>query len=198
MTTTQNGTRRGRPRDPGVEDRVYDAALEVYGERGWAGFTLDGVARAAGVGREALYRRWSGKAELLAQAVAARSPVLEEVDTGSSREDLAVLARHFLASYRETVGVVGLRMVLDARTSPELAAEFAAMVDGTRLARTRRVVSRAVSRGDLPIGTNVTAVVEVIVGATLAHVLFSAGSATDARSDARHVQRLVRVLLGTP
>jgi AcrR family transcriptional regulator len=197
MATKQTAPRRGRPRDPGVEDRVFDAAITAYGDTGWSGFTLDAVARAAGVGREAIYRRWSGKAQLLAQAVHARSPVLEEVDSGSSRADLAFLAKHFLDSYRETVGVVGLRMVLDARTLPELAEEFTAIVDGTRLARTRRVVTRAMARGDLPAGTNVTAVVEALVGATLAHVLFSAPGPSPA-ADARHVQRLVRLLMGAP
>lgn len=198
MATPQTASRRGRPRDPSMEERVFDAALQVYGDAGWAGFTLDAVARVAGVGREALYRRWSGKAELLAKAVHARSPLLEDIDTGSSRNDLAALAQHFLTSYRETVGVVGLRMVLDARTVPELAEQFSAMIDGTRLTTTRRIISRAVAKGDLPTGTSVTAVVEALVGATLAHVLFSAGSGAHPDNDARHVQRLVRLLLGPP
>ena len=38
---------RGRPADPDIERRVIAAALSVYGEVGWAGFTLDRVARRA-------------------------------------------------------------------------------------------------------------------------------------------------------
>ena len=34
---------RGRPADPDIERRVIAAALAVYGEVGWAGFTLDRV-----------------------------------------------------------------------------------------------------------------------------------------------------------
>jgi AcrR family transcriptional regulator len=87
---------RGRPRDPDLEERVFDAVIGVYGESGWAGFTLEAVARRARVGREALYRRWVGKAELLAGAVAARAPQLAAVDTGSTTGDLTVLVWAFV------------------------------------------------------------------------------------------------------
>jgi AcrR family transcriptional regulator len=186
---------RGRPRDAALEDKVYDAVLSVYRRTGWSGFSLEAVAQAAGVGREALYRRWSGKAEMLAAAVHARSPVLEPIDTGSSHEDLAALARHFVASYRDPIGVVGLRMVLDSRTVPELAERFNAMTAGARLARTRAVVRRAVARGDLPVATSVTAVVATLTGATLSHVLYSARERQSAAADERHVQQLVALLL---
>jgi AcrR family transcriptional regulator len=55
---------RGRPADPDIEGRVLAAALTVYGEVGWAGFTLDRVARRAPVGKAALYRRWPTKEDL--------------------------------------------------------------------------------------------------------------------------------------
>ncbi|MGW0590086.1 TetR family transcriptional regulator [Streptosporangium sp. NPDC002607] len=51
-------TGRGRPPDPDLEARVHAAALDLYGEVGWAGFSLDLVARRARVGKAALYSRW--------------------------------------------------------------------------------------------------------------------------------------------
>ena len=60
MATDRPAT-RGRPADPDIEQRVLAAALTVYGEVGWAGFTLDRVARRAPVGKAALYRRWPSK-----------------------------------------------------------------------------------------------------------------------------------------
>lgn len=191
---TKDAPLRGRPRDPSLEGRIFDAVLNVYSATGWSGFTLEAVARSAGVGREALYRRWSGKAELLAAAVHARSPVLDPVDTGTTRGDLEALARHFLDSYRDAVGVAGLRMVLDARSVPELGEQFDTMMQGERLARTRAVVKRGISRGDLPSGTSVTAVVEALTGATLAYVLFSNTQRRSRATDRRHVERLVDLL----
>jgi DNA-binding transcriptional MerR regulator len=50
--------RSGRPRDPDLESRVLAAALRVYAEAGWSGFSFDAVARRAGVGKAPLYLRW--------------------------------------------------------------------------------------------------------------------------------------------
>ena len=185
---------RGRPRDPELEERVFDAVITVYGESGWAGFSLEAVARRARVGREALYRRWTDKAHLLAQAVAARAPQLDPIDTGSTADDLTALAQHFLDSYRGPSGVVGLRMVLDARANPDLAEQFAGMLGGDRAGQARRVVRRAVQRGDLAADVSATAVLQVIAGATLTHVLYSP-AAPSRRADSRHVQQLVALLV---
>ena len=183
---------RGRPRDPDLEERVFDAVIGVYGEAGWAGFTLEAVARRARVGREALYRRWAGKAALLAGAVAARAPQLDPVDTGSTTGDLTALVQHFLDSYRGPSGVVGLRMVLDARTNPELAEQFGAMLAGDRAREARRGVPRAAQRGELVV--DATATLQTIAGTTLTHVLYASRAATR-RADARLAQQLVALLV---
>ncbi|MCU1593371.1 MAG: TetR family transcriptional regulator [Frankiales bacterium] len=187
-------TERGRPRDPSLEQKVFDAALAVYRTKGWSGFTLDAVARGAGVGREALYRRWASKADLLGDAVQAHSPVLAPLDSGSTRDDLTALVRHFLASYRDPFGVVGLRMVLDAQEVPDLAKRFRTMVDGQRLRHVQAVVRRGIQRGDLAPGLSVRAVVEVLTGATLTHVLFGGGARLSAAAEERWVTELVTML----
>ena len=60
----------GRPRDAGLDERVYRAALALYGRVGWSGFSIEAVAREGRVGKASIYLRWSSKAELLADAVA--------------------------------------------------------------------------------------------------------------------------------
>ena len=37
----------GRPRDPGVDSKIAQAALDLFGEAGWAGFAMETVARRA-------------------------------------------------------------------------------------------------------------------------------------------------------
>jgi AcrR family transcriptional regulator len=194
---------RGRPRDPLMEPRVFNAALEVYSQRGWSGFTLDAVARTAGVGNAAIYRRWTSKAELLTQAVEAYALILEDIDTGSSREDLLALARHFLLGYQVHGGIAGLRMVLDARTHPELARLFEVTREGQRKAIALKVVRRAAARGDLlPTHTPGTAL-EILAGATLVHLLYrpdeaTVGEPTISAEEERFLSRLVDGLLAPP
>ncbi|MFI6392812.1 TetR/AcrR family transcriptional regulator [Nonomuraea sp. NPDC050547] len=66
MTATRG---RGRPRDPGTDTAILAAALELFVERGVEGTSMEQVAKRAGVGKLTLYRRWSSKEDLLAQAI---------------------------------------------------------------------------------------------------------------------------------
>ncbi len=54
--------------DPHLDERALRAALDVFGEKGWAGMTMDEVAARARVGKSSLYLRWPDKAGLLTQA----------------------------------------------------------------------------------------------------------------------------------
>ena len=44
MSTTPSP---GRPRDPAVDRRIAQAALDLFGDAGWAGFAMETVARTA-------------------------------------------------------------------------------------------------------------------------------------------------------
>ncbi|MBW0089708.1 TetR/AcrR family transcriptional regulator C-terminal ligand-binding domain-containing protein [Pseudonocardia sp. KRD-184] len=170
---------RGRPRDPDLERRVHDAVLEVYWETGWAGFTLDAVARRARVGRAALYSRWSGKAALLVEALEVRSPLPVPVDTGSARGDLVELARQLLDGYTGAAGLVTLRAAMEARVHPDLLAGLTETLNSSRLLAAREIVRRGVGRGELPEGTPTTLLLELVTGAVLSHVLFAPSGPRD-------------------
>jgi AcrR family transcriptional regulator len=75
----------GRPRDPDVDRRVADAAIALFGEAGWAGFSVEAVAKRACVGKASIYLRWPTKDALLVEALRRRVGTIAEVDTGSLR-----------------------------------------------------------------------------------------------------------------
>lgn len=168
QTETAPG-RRGRPRDPNVEDKVYDAAIRLYAQTGWAGFTFEAVARETGIGKPALYRRWSSRGELLAQTFRARWFDVERIDTGSLRDDLHALARTTLDHMLSSHGRVVLRMLLDTPDHPEVAASTASYREGVTAAA-RGIVRTGVRRGELPSGTSPTLVLDMIVGAVMNRV----------------------------
>ncbi len=143
-------SRRGRPRNPGAEDRLFKAALEEYGEHGWAGFTMDAVARRAGVGKSTIYLRWRDKDDLLSDAVAHRQANGEVVDTGSLHGDLVLLAENFFHFYLDAAGWATLRIVIDAAGSPQPLGRFADAVTDLHREATEIVGQRAVGRGDVP------------------------------------------------
>jgi AcrR family transcriptional regulator len=160
----------GRPRAPDVEQRVHDAVIELYSEVGWAALTFDAVARRAGVGKAAIYLRWSTKERLLLDALAARTLPVIVMDTGSVREELLNFARQLVEFYLGLNGLVTLRISLEAVSRPELLASVQKEKSPGILAA-RAIVHRGIDRGELPPHTSVTLVTDIIAGAILNHVL---------------------------
>ncbi|MFI7406792.1 TetR/AcrR family transcriptional regulator [Streptomyces sp. NPDC049541] len=83
-----------RRRGAVLERAILDAALEQLSTVGWSGLTMEGVAAGAQTGKAAVYRRWPSKEDLVADALQAGLPRIEEApDLGSVREDLLALCR---------------------------------------------------------------------------------------------------------
>ena len=83
-----------RRRGAVLERAILDAALEQLSTVGWNGLTMEGVAAGAQTGKAAVYRRWPSKEDLVADALQAGLPRIEEApDLGSVREDLLALCR---------------------------------------------------------------------------------------------------------
>lgn len=72
-----------------VERAILDATLAELAVSGYLGLALDRVAKRAGTGRAPLYRRWSSKRDLVADAIAQALPAVDGPPrTGKLREDL--------------------------------------------------------------------------------------------------------------
>ena len=73
-----------RRRGAVLERAILDAALEQLSTVGWNGLTMEGVAAGAQTGKAAVYRRWPSKEDLVADALQAGLPRIEEApDLGS-------------------------------------------------------------------------------------------------------------------
>jgi AcrR family transcriptional regulator len=187
---------RGRPRDPALEDRVFRAAIDVFGQKGWAGFTIDGVAKAAGVGKASLYLRWNSKQQLLFDALVARAGIDVDVDTGDIRTDLQRLGAQLLALFWEDGGVTWMRLVVEGAVNADFAEHRERMTGPTVLAA-RQIVRRATARGELPPGTSPALVLDAILGATIMHVAVTPAelrAVAKAQSD-QYLEQLIDLIL---
>lgn len=171
--------------------------MQVFWETGWSAFTLDAVAKRAGVGREAIYRRWPSKEALLLQALEARGPLARPIDTGSLRGDLVELASQMLTEFRGYSGLVALRAALDARVYPDLLAQLTSSVQAQRISHARDILARGKQRAELPALADTNEVLELLTGAVLSHVLYSyrSNDATDPAADRRYAHRMVDLTL---
>lgn len=82
MASGGEARRAGRSRDAGIDARVLAVAGRHLSLYGYEGMSLAAVAEEAGTTRQALYRRWPGKAELAAAAVAALADSRQEAAAG--------------------------------------------------------------------------------------------------------------------
>jgi AcrR family transcriptional regulator len=186
----------GRPRDPDVDRKIAQAALDLFGEAGWAGFAMETVARRAGVGKASLYLRWSSKEALLADAVTLRMARVTDVDTGTLRGDLTELAVQMLDLFAGPASRAAMRLNLEADAIPGVAEHYEGIRRSQVLAA-RAMVRRGIARGELAPDAPVTLLLDTLTGGAMMHVLstppdLKANLDHDVRG---HAERLVSFLL---
>src|SRR2546429_3765232 len=132
-------SRRGRPRDPGVDEAILSAAVDLLAEVGFSRLTMEQVAARAGVGKASVYLRWPNKVTLVAEAIQHRSAVVPDVpDTGSLREDMLVFLRALLR--RKSAAQRALAAVTaEIASNPELRKAWRRSVAGSPVACARAV-----------------------------------------------------------
>lgn len=183
----------GRPRDPDLERRVFEAAVALYDEVGWAGFNFDAVAARASTGKAAIYRRWSSKEELLTAALSARTRGVTTADTGSLQGDLERLAEQLLANYTSPNGLVSLRLFVEAQHHPELGSRAVQRLDA-HLAESAQIAERAVARGEIS-AVDAPLVMAAVSGGVLNLVLASRDREELGRRRRWHARRLVNFVM---
>ncbi|HEX3780357.1 MAG TPA: TetR/AcrR family transcriptional regulator [Pseudonocardiaceae bacterium] len=80
---------RGKER----EDAILHATMRLLARTGYEALTIDAVAARAHASKATIYRRWSGKAELVKAALDAHDSAVDATipDTGSLRGDLVAV-----------------------------------------------------------------------------------------------------------
>jgi AcrR family transcriptional regulator len=154
--------RVGRPRSEECTRAILDAALQELVDAGYGAMTIDGVAARSGSGKATIYRRWSTKAELAAEAIEQHTFAdLPIDDTGDLEADLR---RYLRALERALAGIDGellLALTAERMRNPELAAAFDRRFVTERRNRLRRLLRAAVERGQLPPSTDVELLADV-------------------------------------
>jgi AcrR family transcriptional regulator len=171
------GARGGRPRSTDADHALLTATLATLQEHGYAGLSMIGVAKRAGVSATTLYRRWSTKADLVAAAVATLNPIMDVPDSGTIIEDLRIVLRHRAEALRNQEGKVFIGLIVEIIKNPEAFAAVKERFGNRNVSVLAEIVARAVDRGEIPpIDTNLA--LDVIAGPFWSRML-----AGDAPSD---------------
>jgi len=166
------GARVGRPRDPGVDAAVLTAALDLVGEVGLRGVSLDSIAKRAGVATTTVYRRYSSTDDVL---VALMDQVYREStipDTGTVRGDLVTFMERINDVWTDRRRASFAAALVTAMVdNPAVASALQAALEAQRV-RTRRIIDRAKARGELRQDTDADLVLDLLSGVLAQRVLF--------------------------
>ncbi|MER7954418.1 TetR/AcrR family transcriptional regulator [Streptomyces sp. NPDC096030] len=169
--TTRPGSPRRAPAGAAVlredvTEAIRAAVFEELAAVGFARMSIEGIARRAGVGKTAVYRRWKSKLSLVLDLLGAfATQGLPAPSTGSLYGDVRALLEVGSDALRHPVASQVIPdLLVEAARQPEIAdAIKAALLDGQQ-GVVAQIVREAVSRGELPDGTDPERALDLIVG----------------------------------
>ncbi|MFF7237474.1 TetR/AcrR family transcriptional regulator C-terminal ligand-binding domain-containing protein [Streptomyces collinus] len=149
-----------------VTEAIRAAVFEELAAVGYARMSIEGIARRAGVGKTAVYRRWRSKLHLVLDVVSAMAVMgLPVPDTGSLEGDLRLLYEVTARALRHPVASQIIPdLQAEAARNPDIAdAMQKALRDGQDSVASR-IVAAAEERGEVRPGVNPDLALDLISG----------------------------------
>jgi AcrR family transcriptional regulator len=133
-----------------LEHAILTATLAELTEVGYAALTMDRVAARARTSKAALYRRWSGRAELVIDACClSSSSDVDLPDTGALRTDVIALLRAMSAKMDSPLGGILRGLLAELTRDAEFARLVRERVYTAGPAKIHVILARAVERGEV-------------------------------------------------
>jgi AcrR family transcriptional regulator len=158
---------RGRPTNPDITKRVLQAALEIVTTAGHGGFTMDAVAKRAGVPKCTIYSRWPSKGALLADAMVSMAPPARgQIDTGSLRSDLEAMIRSNVAAIGDArLQEIVFSLLIELQASPAAAISLRERTIAPRRRSGLLLLQRGIARGEVDPMVDLDAALDMLLGA---------------------------------
>lgn len=179
--------------DPRIERTrraVIEGALEELAEHGYGAFTIEGVARRAGVGKATIYRHWEGKLDLLQEAVVTLKHQSDRPLGDDARQNISSMVHAIAETVASTRFGACMPALIDASERDVAVREFHHRTSADRRAAMVALLQAAVDSGELDGGVDLGTVAEMLVGPIMLRRLM-----TDAPYTAAEVDRLVATVL---
>lgn len=141
-------TGQTRRRGTALEEAILQAAADQLTETGFAGLTMDAVAKRAGTNKNAIYRRWPDR---LALGIAAYRQIARAVplpDTGSLRGDTLEMLRRANRHWSSPLGAILRELFAAAGGTQELISQLSDQSADALATPWLIILGRAVARGE--------------------------------------------------
>ncbi|MEU9064412.1 TetR/AcrR family transcriptional regulator [Streptomyces sp. NPDC048430] len=183
--------RPGRPRDAARDETILEAARDVLLRDGYAGLSMEKVAAAARVGKPTVYRRWSSKAALVADAVLrsflAAVPGTEPPGrpaTGDTTQQLTAWFRAYAASVCDPHHAAMIRaLIAAAAESPHDADNLYRHHTRAQYETLVTCLRAGVADGEFRADADLEAVADALIGSVLYQLLTRTDHASPGRAE---------------
>ncbi|MFG3493831.1 TetR/AcrR family transcriptional regulator [Streptomyces sp. NPDC047928] len=193
MTAQHPVPRRGRPRSEAVERAILRGAMALL-EEGvpLADVSIERIARTAGVGKAAVYRRWPGKEALFVDLLRSVEPPDPELPGTSVRDDLiALLEAVRRRGVAKRSSVLPHDLFAQVRGYPRLWEAYRATVIEPRHRLAVDVLRRGVERGEIRSDVDIELINDLFVGPLLLRTVMRPDAPLDPDLPARIVDTVL-------
>ena len=159
-------------RDTQAHQAILNATVALMEEQGYKKLSIEAIAARAGVGKQTIYRWWTGKMDLVVEAYF-RSTTARAVDTdlpadtGNTAQDLKLLLLsifHQNELYDQGSALASKSMMAEAQLDRAFLGTYRTLVQSWHI-HFRTVLERGKVRGELNPDTDLDALIDIIMGA---------------------------------
>jgi AcrR family transcriptional regulator len=169
------GIRGGRPRDTQIDSAILEATRQLLATGSYSNLSMESVAACAQVGKKTLYRRWSSKASLVAEAVLdayGRGGSFDVPNTGNLEADLRSWLTEHAEFIADPINAALIRALIAAAAArpmdnEALSRQLSVPQHSGLMVRLRTAVADTSLRAD----TDLDAIANALIGTLLLRVL---------------------------
>jgi pimeloyl-ACP methyl ester carboxylesterase/AcrR family transcriptional regulator len=178
MTARKARTYMVRPRSQHAHEKVLRAALDLFGERGIEATSMDSIAQSSGVSKATIYNHWANKEALLIEVMLHVNGLDREppdLDSGDSCADVAaVLSRRPPDEFDAARNRMMPTLIAYSAINREFGEAWRHRVMEPPRKSLRRILGRAIKRGQLPASLDLDLAMALLLGPLLYRHIFQA------------------------
>ncbi|MCV7228033.1 TetR-like C-terminal domain-containing protein [Mycolicibacterium komossense] len=159
----------GRPRDSKIDAAIIRATRDLLLETGYPALSLSAIAARAGTTTAAIYRRWSGKAQLVHEAILPAEVMAMPSASGDIKEDIRALVEATRTMFdRPEVRIALPALIADTVADPDVHSRMTSRFAGSLATFRTRIDKHTdppADEGELPL------LAEVVVGSAIFRII---------------------------
>ncbi len=148
-----------------AHEKVLEAAIQLIGERGIEGTSMDAIAQFSGVSKATVYKHWKDKETLCIDVITQLRTLPPDFCSGDPRRDLIDFVAYLSkAEKSDKLMKIWPRIIGYAIANPNFAHALQEHSFGPRRAQIGRILAEGATRGQLPNNIDSNLAMDLLVG----------------------------------